>query len=128
MSKPKPGVLYETGFSERLKAARRSKNLTQIELAKLTDVSYVHIGRLEKGTSQPTADIILRLATGLGVTAGFLLDGTHQTIAACLEDAEFARQFQLAESLPPGEKAILKSLVEAFLFRHQVQQLGRAAS
>jgi transcriptional regulator with XRE-family HTH domain len=78
-----------TEFSNRLREMRRAANLTQVELAKKTELTYVYIGRLEKGISQPTADVIKRLAEGLGVTAGYLLDGSEPNVAG-LELATFA--------------------------------------
>lgn len=125
MSKPKPQLDNPNGFSQRLRELRRQKNLTQLELAKLSEVSQVHIGRLEKASSQPTADIIKRLADGLGVSSGYLIEGqSEKAVLTNLEDAELASQFQQISKLPQEEKTILKSLVDAFLFRRQVQSLS----
>jgi transcriptional regulator with XRE-family HTH domain len=123
MSKPKVSAENATGFAQRLRELRRRKNLTQIELAELTGVSSVHIGRLEKGSSQPTAEIIKRLGEGLGASSGYLLDGTEENaVTAYLEDAELAEQFQLISRLPSEDKAVIKVLVDAFLFKRQVEK------
>jgi transcriptional regulator with XRE-family HTH domain len=116
-----------TEFSNRLREMRRAANLTQVELAKKTELTYVYIGRLEKGISQPTADVIKRLAEGLGVTAGYLLDGSEPNVAG-LEDQDLARQFQQLSRLPIEDKAIIKGVVEAFLFRRQVQNLSKESA
>jgi len=114
-------------FAARLRELRRQRNLTQAELARLADVSHVHIGRLEKGVSQPTADFIKRLAEALGVLPGYLLDGSQQqAVAANIEDFELAQQFQQLAKLPQEDKAIIKSVVDAFLFKRQVQSLSRS--
>ena len=126
MSKPKVDKESAEDFAARLRELRRQRNLTQAELARMADVSHVHIGRLEKGVSQPTADFIKRLADALGVFPGYLLDGSQQqAVAANIEDFELAQQFQQLAKLPQEDKAIIKSVVDAFLFKRQVQSLSR---
>jgi len=127
MSKPRVEKESAEDFAARLRELRRQRNLTQAELARLADVSHVHIGRLEKGVSQPTADFIKRLAEALGVLPGYLLDGSQQqAVAANIEDFELAQQFQQLAKLPQEDKAIIKSVVDAFLFKRQVQSLSRS--
>jgi len=128
MSKPKPNQEAAEDFAQRLRELRRQQNLTQAELARLAEVSHVHIGRLEKGVSQPTADFIKKLAQALGVLPGYLLDGTQQqAVAAQIEDLELAQQFQQLSKLSQDDKAIIKSVVDAFLFKRQVQSLSKGA-
>jgi len=128
MSKPKVSKEAAEDFATRLRDLRRQQNLTQAELARRAEVSHVHIGRLEKGASQPTADFIKKLADALGVLPGYLIDGTQQAaVAANIEDLELAQQFQQLAKLPKEDKAIIKSVVDAFLFKRQVQSLSRGA-
>ncbi|MFN8613797.1 MAG: helix-turn-helix transcriptional regulator [Vulcanimicrobiota bacterium] len=128
MSKPKvdPGAAED--FAARLRELRRRRNFTQAELARRAGVSHVHIGRLEKGVSQPTADFVKKLADALGVMPGYLIDGSQQeAVTANIEDLELAQQFQQLARLPREDKAIIKSVVDAFLFQRQVQSLSRGA-
>jgi transcriptional regulator with XRE-family HTH domain len=112
----------------RLRDLRRQRNLTQAQLARLAEVSHVHIGRLEKGVSQPTADFIKKLAEALGVFPGYLLDGEQQNaVAANIEDFELAQQFQQLAKLPAEDKLIIKSVVDAFLFKRHVQSLSKTS-
>lgn len=128
MSKPKLNQEAADDFAARLRELRRQRNMTQAELSRAAQVSHVHIGRLEKGLSQPTADFIKKLADALGVMPGYLLDGTQQAaVAANIEDLELAQQFQQLSKLPNEDKAIIKSVVDAFLFKRQVQSLSRGA-
>jgi transcriptional regulator with XRE-family HTH domain len=127
MSKPKVDKEVAEEFASRLRELRRQRNLTQAELARLANVSQVHVGRLEKGVSQPTADFIKKLAEALGVLPGYLLDGSQQqAVAANIEDFELAQQFQQLSKLPQEDKAIIKSVVNAFLFQRHVQSLSKA--
>ena len=54
-------------FAARLRELRRSRGLTQAELARKAKVALSYIGRLEGGLSAPGIDLADRLATALGV-------------------------------------------------------------
>ncbi len=58
---------------------REQRGWSQDELAKRAGVSNVHICTIEKGTRNPSLDVLGRIAEALGVTASELLreEGTH---------------------------------------------------
>ena len=114
----------QDAFPERLRKLRLEQNLTQMELGKKTDVSQVYIGRLEKGASQPTADVLKRLANALQVPVGYLLEG-DQDGSLLPEDVELSRQFRELQRLPAKDKEIVTTLIDAFLFKRQVQGMAR---
>ena len=58
----------------RLKAARLHQDLTLDALAERTGVSRAMISRIERGESSPTAALLVRLGSGLGLTLSALLD------------------------------------------------------
>lgn len=111
------------GFPATLRRLRLEKNLTQMELGRLTDVSQVYIGRLEKGASQPTADLIKRLAQALDVTAGYLLGDDADPMK--LGDFELSRRFKELQKLPNQDKEVITTLIDAFLFKRQVQGMAK---
>ncbi len=58
----------------RLKAARLRAELTLEMLAQRTGVSRAMISRVERGESSPTAALLVRLGSGLGLTLSALLE------------------------------------------------------
>jgi transcriptional regulator with XRE-family HTH domain len=61
-------------FGRRLRDLRYERRVSQDELARATDVHPTAIGRLERGSREPRLTTILRLARGLEVEPGRLLD------------------------------------------------------
>lgn len=61
------GVALPTSFGLWLKHWRAQRNFSQLELAVVSDVSQRHISFLESGRSQPSRDMVLRLAAVLDV-------------------------------------------------------------
>jgi transcriptional regulator with XRE-family HTH domain len=61
-------------FGKRIKELRAEKKVSQDDLSRATDVHPTAIGRMERGAREPRLTTILRIASGLGVTPGELLD------------------------------------------------------
>jgi transcriptional regulator with XRE-family HTH domain len=57
-----------------IKKIRLEKNLKQSELADMAKISRVAIGNYERGTREPTATILNKIATALGVTINDLVE------------------------------------------------------
>jgi transcriptional regulator with XRE-family HTH domain len=114
------------GFPERLRTLRKQKDLSQTELGQLAGLHYTHIGRFERGISRPGGDTLKRLAGALGVTSDYLLVGAAEEAAkARLQDRELLKQFQEIERLPAEDKHVVKTLLDAFLAKRQLQAIVR---
>jgi transcriptional regulator with XRE-family HTH domain len=61
-------------FGRRLHRLRTENGLTQDDLGRRTGVRATTLGRLEHGGREPRLTTILRLARGLDVTPGELVD------------------------------------------------------
>src|SRR5438552_1163611 len=77
-------------FAARLRELRRSRGLTQAELAREAHVTPTYIGRLESGGAAPGIDLVGRLANALGTTTHDLLPATAppDTLAVLQERAQ----------------------------------------
>jgi transcriptional regulator with XRE-family HTH domain len=72
-----------TGLAATLQAARRARGLSAGALAERSGVSRAMIGKIERGTAQPTAALLGKLAGALGMTLSELVaraeDGADPT-------------------------------------------------
>ena len=113
-------------LSERIQYLRKQKELTQAALAKKAGVSLTQMARYETKNIQPPADVLVKLATIFGTTVDFLVSGaTEDKAKAQLKDTELLQQFKEVEQLNDKDKTIIKTLLEAFLMRKQLQQIVR---
>jgi transcriptional regulator with XRE-family HTH domain len=101
---------------------------SQADLAERVGLHYGHVGRYERGQSRPSADAAQKLADALGVTTEFLIEGTGEETTARerFTDRELLKQFQEVEQLPERDKQVVKTLLEAFLLKQQIQSLAAA--
>jgi|694.fasta_scaffold123520_3 transcriptional regulator with XRE-family HTH domain len=113
-----------TSVNERIKQLRVENNLTQSELAEKVGLTYVQIGRYEKGKSNPSADVLQKLASVLNTSTDYLMNGKTEQVEAQLADKELIRQFQEVEKLSPEDKNLVKTFLDAFITKKKIQQLA----
>jgi len=113
------------GFAQRLKKARIDKGLSQTELGSLAGIHYTQIGRYENKGSQPSADILSKLANALGVSSDYLTNGSTDELAEnTLNDKELLNQFKAIEKMTESDKGVIKTLIDAFITKRKIQQLA----
>lgn len=62
-----------------MRKVRKREGMSQDMLARETDIHPTSIGRLERGDREPKLTTILRLAHGLGVEPGELMDDLRRS-------------------------------------------------
>jgi transcriptional regulator with XRE-family HTH domain len=112
-------------FASRLRQLRKAKNLSQSELGNLAGLHYTNLSRYERGSSNPTADAVKRLAVALGVSSSYLLDGIEDgsTPNTALVDQDLLVRFRAVQSLSEQEKAVIIQVLDAFVVKSQLQNL-----
>ena len=84
-------------LGERIAIARRSRGLSQAELARRLKISASAMGMYEQGRREPSGEVLVALARELEVTTDYLLTGctalSHQEpvtalVAYCVDAAE----------------------------------------
>jgi len=107
-------------FGERLAGFRKEKGLTQQALAELINLHVIQVRRYESGASQPTLDVIRRLAVALQVSADVLVFGADERGP----DGDLRLQF---EAIAPEEKQVIKALLEGMILKHEAKRWSSAA-
>lgn len=116
-------------FSDRLKQARESAGLTQLELAKRLNITKSSICNYENGFSSPKEDVMLRIFDALNVTPNFLFQdsftsSSEKGLSCCNfssilygddppsdSELQFIRKFR---ALSPVHRTAIESLLDQF--------------
>lgn len=118
-----PGVTVPPGqsirflvmeFPQRLAALRKERRFTQQALADKVGVHLSQIRRYEAGETQPTLDVIRKLAIALSVSADLLIFDTNERNP----DDELRLQFEALSQFSPEEKQIAKAVIESLILKH----------
>lgn len=60
-------------FGSKLKAVRKSKGMTQLELAKRLNIAKGSISAYEQGVTYPSVDVLIKICDILDVSSDYLL-------------------------------------------------------
>ena len=111
-------------FASKLTEIRKSRNLTQQELAKKAGVGISQMRRYEKGSSSPTLEVIKNLALTLGVSTDELIFETNERIAASrILDKELLRQFETVSSLTSRDIDAVKTVLESIIIKNRIEEI-----
>jgi transcriptional regulator with XRE-family HTH domain len=105
-------------FPERLAWLRKEKSLTQKALAEVVGIHVTQLRRYEAGTSQPTLDILKKLAVALSVSADLLLFDKDERGP----DEDLRLQFEAVSRMSAAEKRVVKELIEGMILKHEARR------
>jgi transcriptional regulator with XRE-family HTH domain len=105
-------------FPQRLAALRKERGLTQQALAGEIDVHVIQVRRYESGSSQPTLDVIRKLAVALRVSADVLIFGEDKRGP----DEELRLQFEAISKFDAEDKKVIKSLLDGMILKHEAKR------
>jgi transcriptional regulator with XRE-family HTH domain len=106
-------------FSDRLSSLRKQRGFTQEALADLIRITKTQVYRYESNLSQPTLDVIKRLAVTLSVTTDELIFEEKERKA----DDSLLLLLEGVSQLDPDEKHVIKELIEGILLKHHARRL-----
>ena len=112
------GVIMASGFPERLATYRKNRGLNQQGLADIAEVSLPQLKRYEVGKSEPTLDVIRRLAIALGVSTDDLIFGSNERDP----DDDLRLQFEAIKQFTAEEKQVAKSVIEGLIIKHDAHK------
>jgi len=115
-------------FGKNLVRFRKQKGLTQADLVKRCGVGISQIRRYEADRSQPTLEVIARVARVLGVSADDLVFDEGKGVASVrIVDRELLAQFEALSDLDAIDREAIKRVIAAVIARSQVERAMQAA-
>jgi transcriptional regulator with XRE-family HTH domain len=105
-------------FPKKLTELRKERNLTQKALAEKIGIHITQVQRYENGSTQPTLDVIRKLAITLAVSADELIFGKQERGP----DESIRLQFEAISEFDEEDKQLAVGLLEGLILKHQAKQ------
>jgi len=105
-------------FPERLSTLRKERGFTQQSLADSVDIHVSQIRRYESGQTQPTLDVIRKLAISLGTSADLLVFDKDERGPT----DDFKIQFEALSQFDEEDRKIAKALLESLILKHNAKR------
>lgn len=111
--------LLAMNFPERLVQLRKARGLTQRQLSEQISVHLTQLQRYESGSSQPTLDVLRRLALALSVSADMLLFDQSERGP----DEALKLKFEVLRQFDQDERHIAEGVLDSLIAQHQARRL-----
>jgi len=112
--------LMTMSFSRRLTQIRKSKKHTQQQMADTIGIHVSQIKRYESGDTQPSLEVIRKIALALNISADMLLFDEDERGAS----DDFKMQFEALSQFSEDEKRIAKELLDSLILKHTANRLA----
>ena len=110
--------LLTMDFPERLVKLRKERGFTQQSLADSVGIHVSQIRRYENGQTQPTLEVIRKLAVSLGTSADLLVFDKDEREPM----DELKTQFEALSQFDDEEIKIAKALLESLILKHNAKR------
>ncbi|WP_016761472.1 MULTISPECIES: helix-turn-helix domain-containing protein [Leptospira] len=114
----------EDALAKNLKIYRKKKNWSQSELAKNAGTTLTHINRLETGKSNPSIEIVQKIALALEVSIDDLVsekDANHKEVK--FEDQAFYEKIKLLDTFSEEERSAVNIVIDSILTKKKMLNL-----
>jgi transcriptional regulator with XRE-family HTH domain len=105
-------------FPRRLAETRKQKGLSQEALGELVGLAKLQIYRYEKGASQPTLEVLKRLAIALNTSLDALVFDEHERDPS----DDLRLRFELIQQMSEQDQQAIKSVLDGMILKHQTQK------
>lgn len=105
-------------FAHRLVTARKQRGISQAAFAEEIGVHVSQVRRYEAGTSQPTLEVLKRIAVALSVTIDALAFDEDERGPG----DELRLHLEAASRLDPDEQAVVRSVIEGLALKHEARR------
>ncbi len=114
--------IHRMSIQDRLITLRRERDLTQQEMADVIGVHVNQIRRYESGATQPSLDVLKKIAVSMSVTIDSLAFDKDERGP----DDELRLQFEALQQFSPKDKEVAKSVLESLILKHDSNRFNRA--
>ena len=111
-------------FSRRLAKIRKDKKMTQQQMADLIGIHVSQIKRYESGDTQPSLEVLRKIALALNISADLLLFDKEEREPS----GDLKMQFEALEQFNDDEKRIAKELLDSLILKHTANRFSQASS
>ena len=112
--------LLAMSFSRRLVKVRKDKKLTQQQMADTIGIHVSQVKRYESGDTQPSLDVLRKIALALNISADLLLfDGEERG-----PTDDLRMQFEALSQFNEDEKRVARELLDSLILKHTANRLA----
>ena len=109
---------------EKLTRLRKEHGWSQSDLGERAGVHITHLSRLENGKSQPSVEMLHKLAKVFGVSMDYLMDEEADELApVSIKDKTLAKHIGLLDELNDADRQTVINVIDSMLTKQKMLDL-----
>ena len=110
--------------NKKLVNLRKRKGWSQQDLCDQIGVHLAHISRLENGKSQPSVELLRKIAQAFGVTMDYLVDEeSDEMTPVSIKNKSLANRLELLEQLETEDQQTIINVIDSMLTKKKMLDL-----
>jgi len=114
----------ELSIGQRISLLRKQKNWSQVELSKKINASREIISRYERNESQPSIEMIVKIANAFNVTVDYLIGQSENSAF----DKETVSRINDIQKMDSSTKNMLFNIIDTYIQNAKMKQAFSSAS
>ncbi len=111
-------------FNKKLVTLRKQKGWSQQDLCDQIGVHIAHLSRLENGKSQPSVELLRKIAQAFGVTMDYLVDEeAEEASPVTIKNKSLAKKLELLEHLDQEDQQTIINVIDSMLTKKKMLDL-----
>jgi transcriptional regulator with XRE-family HTH domain len=111
-------------FNEKIVKLRKKKGWSQSELGQRINVHIAHLSRLENNKSQPSVDMLSKIAKVFHVTMDYLMnEDEDEIIPITINDKTLAERVELLDQLDKSDRQTIINVMDSMLAKKKMLDL-----
>ncbi|MCK5097932.1 MAG: helix-turn-helix transcriptional regulator [Desulfobacteraceae bacterium] len=121
-------MLIEKGkkmkFQDKLVKLRKERKWSQAVLCEHVGINITYLSRLENGKSQPSGDMLWKIAKTLGVSMDYFMDEeADEAIPVTIKDKTLIKRLELIDSLGDSDRQTIINVIDSMLTKKKMFDL-----
>jgi len=109
---------------ERLRQLRLEKKWSQAELAEKVGVHQKQISAYERGTNNPSTDVLIKLAETFDVSIDYIAFEKSGGSKSSIKDRELLEYFEAIDNFPDDQKQTAKEILNLIVIKNKIYEIA----
>ncbi len=111
-------------FHDKLVKLRKGRKWSQTVLCEQVGINITYLSRLENGKSQPSGEILWKIAKSLGVSMDYFMDEeTDEATPITIKDKTLVKRLELIDSLGDSDRQTIINVIDSMLTKKKMFDL-----
>lgn len=111
-------------FHEKLVKLRKDRGWSQTVLCERVGVNIAHLSRLENSKSNPSGEMLWKIAKALGVSMDYFMDEeAEEATPVTIKDKNLAERLELVDTLEEIDRQTIINVIDSMLTKKKMLDL-----